>query len=121
MFSNLTEGYYVRQMFVVPGEPNQETAKVNRHTYNRAVEEVYNGEEPLIIRLGNYHLTVTGGDNIPDSHLTLPTSVLTSLDIRHPPTVEDVWVLKENKKDKMLQYLQPKKFLFDPSQEPLEK
>lgn len=99
MFSTFSRGYYVGRLFVAPrgeGRP-----ALHRELHERVNEQLYGDEDgiarldaPLVMKLGTRHLAVHGEADVPAGTLEVPDDVLDDLDVRNPPSREEVLLAK---------------------------
>ncbi|MDY6779568.1 MAG: DUF5802 family protein [Halobacteria archaeon] len=111
MFEEFSSGYYLGRLYV---EPHDSDVPVLHENLHRSIgEKLYDGtegiepsvsndgEKPVVIKLGNRHLVVEGGE-VPSSTLGLPEDTIEEFDIRNPPSLKSVLLAKAEHAAKIL-------------------
>ena len=99
MFEAFSSGYYLGRLYVEPTRGDR--AAINSRQHEQVNEQLYTTDEglprtdlPLVMKLGAAHLAVDGEDDVPERTLAVPQSVLDSLDVDNPPSLEEVLLAK---------------------------
>jgi hypothetical protein len=109
MFAEFSSGYYLGRLYVEPFEGDR--AAMRRDQHEQINEQLYASGEgierldgPLVMKVGNRHVAVSGDEGIPEGTLALPEAVLDDTDIRNPPELTEVLLAKSERADQLLRY-----------------
>jgi hypothetical protein len=106
MFERFSSGYYLGRLYVEPDGAGR--AAISRAQHEQVNEQLYTGEGvertdlPLVMKLGNTHFTVGGGDDVPADTLVVPESLVEETDIRNPPALREVFLAKADRARQLL-------------------
>jgi hypothetical protein len=106
MFERFSSGYYLGRLYVQPRETQR--AAIASAAHEQVAEQlyetdgVYRTDQPLVMKLGTTHFTVTGDEGVPAETLALPESLVADLDIRNPPTLSEVFLAKADRARQLL-------------------
>ncbi|WP_128476456.1 DUF5802 family protein [Halorussus pelagicus] len=109
MFTEFSSGYYLGRLYVEPFEGDR--AAIRRDQHEQINEQLYaTGEgverldSPLVMKVGNRHVAVSGDDGVPEGTLALPEEFLDDADIKNPPKLTEVLLAKAECADQLLRY-----------------
>jgi len=107
MFEQFSAGYYLGRLYVEPreGEPamcREQHEQVNEQLYADG-EGLDRLDYPLVMKLDENHLAVTGDETVPQDTLAVPPSVLDSVRVRNPPTLKEVLLAKADRATQLLE------------------
>jgi hypothetical protein len=109
MFATFSSGYYLGRLYVEPFGGDR--AAIRRDQHERLNEQLYASGEgierldnPLVMKIGNRHVAVSGEEGVPEGTLALPEDLLEDTDIRNPPKLTEVLLAKAERADQLLQY-----------------
>jgi hypothetical protein len=107
MFEQFSAGYYLGRLYVEPreGEPAmcaEQHEQVNEQLYADG-EGLTRLDYPLVMKLDENHLAVTGDETVPQNTLAVPPDVLDSARVRNPPTLKEVLLAKADRATQLLE------------------
>jgi hypothetical protein len=107
MFERFSAGYYLGRLYVEPreGEPamcRTQHEQVNEQLYadGKGIERL---DRPLVMKVDESHLAVTGDETVPENTLTVPPAVLSETRVRNPPTLKEVLLAKADRAAQLLE------------------
>jgi len=107
MFERFSRGYYLGRLYVEPsadGSPamcREQHERVNQQLYADG-EGVERTDHPLVMKLGNRHMAVEGDEAVPADTLAVPEAVLSEVDVRNPPTLQEVLLARADRAKQLL-------------------
>jgi hypothetical protein len=109
MFEPFSRGYYMGRLYVEPSADEQTTMCKRQH--ERLNERLYatgDGVErvdmPLVMKVGDRHLSVHGEEGVPADTLSVPEEVLAEASVRNPPTLRGVLLAKGDRASQLLSF-----------------
>lgn len=107
MFAPFSKAYYLGRLYVEPFDGDQ--AAIYRDHHEQVNELLYTTGEgierldlPLVMKLGQTHLSVTGDDTVPERTLAVPEDLLGAAGIENPPTLSEVLLAKQDVAERLL-------------------
>ncbi len=109
MFTEFSSGYYLGRLYVEPFGGDR--AAIRRDQHEQINEQLYASGEgierldsPLVMKIDNRHVAVSGDEGVPEGTLAVPEELLEDTDIRNPPKLKEVLLAKAERADQLLQY-----------------
>ncbi|MFB6206876.1 MAG: DUF5802 family protein [Haloglomus sp.] len=107
MFERFSAGYYLGRLYVEPreGEPamcRAQHEQVNEQLYADG-EGIERLDRPLVMKVDERHLAVTGDETVPENTLAVPPAVLSETRVRNPPTLTEVLLAKADRAAQLLE------------------
>lgn len=106
MFERFSAGYYLGRLYVEPREGEPAMCRTQHEQVN---EQLYADDEglerldrPLVMKVDERHLAVTGDETVPENTLTVPPEVLSETRVRNPPTLKEVLLAKADRAAQLL-------------------
>ncbi|MFC7226698.1 DUF5802 family protein [Salinirubellus salinus] len=107
MFEPFSGAYYLGRLYLEPHDA--ERVVMQRAQHERVNEQLYGGEDaairrldhPLVMKVGNAHLSVHGADDVPERTLGFPPGLLERLDV-DAPTLSEVLLAKAERAEQLL-------------------
>lgn len=109
MFEQFSRGYYMGRLYVEPSRDEHTTMCKRQH--EQLNEQLYATGEglervdmPLVMKLGDRHLSVHGEEGVPADTLSVPENLLEDAAIRNPPTLREVLLAKGDRASQLLSF-----------------
>lgn len=100
MFERFSRGYYLGRLYVEPHDGKQTV--MHRGQHEQVNEQLYADGEgverldlPLVMKVGQSHLSVHGDEGVPERTLAVPEETLEAAGVRNPPTLSEVLLAKQ--------------------------
>lgn len=106
MFERFSSGYYVGQLYVEPYDGD--VALMHHSQHEQVNEQVYatagisRTDYPLVMKLGNCHLSVHGDAGVPEYTLAVPATLHEALRLDNPPERREVWLAHGERAQQLL-------------------
>lgn len=109
MFEQFSRGYYLGRLYV---EPRPGRAAMCRDQHERVNRQLYGDDitrtdRPLVMKLGRRHFPVHGDAEVPADTLAVPEAILESADVRNPPSLREVFLVKADHAAQLLSVADP--------------
>ena len=109
MFEPFSRGYYMGRLYVEPSVDEHTTMCKRQH--EQLNEQLYATGEglervdmPLVMRVGDRHLSVHGEKGVPADTLSVPEELLEDTSVRNPPTLQEVLLAKGDRASQLLTF-----------------
>lgn len=99
MFTKFASGYYVGSYWVLDDVSEW---RMNKQEYERVREDIYNGQTPLVMRLGTVHFRVSGDESVPEKTLYAPITAVESSSIGTVPEKTPVFLAKPEHAERLV-------------------
>lgn len=103
-FEEFSDGYYLGQFIVVPGEVDLPT--INDIVHENLQYRLYDGaEKPIVMKMGHRHFTVSKSADVATDEMTCSLPFLETLDFKNPPTQHEVLLAKADRAEQIIQMM----------------
>lgn len=109
MFEPFSRGYYMGRLYVEPSADERTTMCKRQHEQlNEQLYATGDGlerlDKPLVVKLGDTHLSVRGEEGVPADTLSVPEELLDEASVRNPPTLREVLLAKGDRASQLLPF-----------------
>jgi hypothetical protein len=106
MFERFSAGYYLGRLYVEPREGDPAMCRTQHEQVNEQLyadgEGVERLDRPLVMKVDESHLAVTGDETVPENTLTVPPAILSETRVRNPPALKEVLLAKADRAAQLL-------------------